>query len=152
MQNCHDENISQKARILFRMLRWRVVDSVLFSDFRHEADIQRPAIDFNALAIAANNCSNTNLLSAISILRIMIEKDVVGSTSFGGIISVIRRWWGMDAAKDYVVDTFTVVSSLSALMLYTPAASRPGGEQSEYNVKTQLWAPILSIAFTMLND
>src|SRR5215472_14421323 len=66
MQSNHDENISQRARILFRMLRWSVVDSVLFSDLRHEPDVQRPAIDFNALTIAANNCPNSNVLSAIS--------------------------------------------------------------------------------------
>src|ERR1700748_1231511 len=104
-----------------------------------------------ALITTTSDCNNDKLRSVIPILRKMIDEEGVG-TDISGCVGTLTRWWDGKVEVDCVIDTSPAHAGLLFLLLYIPVASRPGGEPSEYHVKTQLWCPILTTTFSMQGD
>ncbi|CAG8787850.1 25086_t:CDS:2, partial [Cetraspora pellucida] len=117
---------SQRGRHLCRLLMWSVVDKALKST------------------------QHKKLLNAIPALNRIINEGKIRTTK-SSIINRIQHWLGSGSA-DFIIDVPTALSALTSVLLFVPSPVRSGASPSENHYKAQLWAKILSDAFTLNID
>ncbi|KAF0547700.1 ran-binding protein 10 [Gigaspora margarita] len=152
LKNHHFDEESQRGRHLCRLLIWSVVDSKLFPtpDQIHYPDLHKPAVNFGFLIEALKSTQHKKLLNAIPTLNRIINEGKIGTTK-SNIINRIQHWLGSGSA-DFIIDVPTTLSALTSFLLFVPSPVRSGASPSENHYKAQLWAKILSDAFTLNID
>nr|CAG8612211.1 1254_t:CDS:2 [Entrophospora candida] len=152
LKNHHLEEESQRGRHLCKLLIWSVVDSKLFptQDPICYPDLQKPAINFGFITEALKSTKHKKLLNAIPVLNGIINEGKIGTTK-SSIINRIQHWLGSGPAN-FVIDVPTTLSALTSVLLFVPSPVRSGADPSENHYKAQLWAKILSDAFTLNID
>nr|CAG8469168.1 7890_t:CDS:2 [Entrophospora candida] len=151
-ENNHDVQYIFANTKAFPDLKEYFVDSKLFptQDPICYPDLQKPAINFGFITEALKSTKHKKLLNATPVLNGIINEGKIGTTK-SSIINRIQHWLGSGPAN-FVIDVPTTLSALTSVLLFVPSPVRSGADPSENHYKAQLWAKILSDAFTLNID
>ncbi|KAF0526874.1 hypothetical protein F8M41_013920 [Gigaspora margarita] len=162
LQNHHVEEDSQSARRFIKMLKWFCVDYELFlttgwtgwEERLQQNSFPTPQISLRLVSALFLNHTNDKLHSVVPILKTLITKGKIFNSDVNYLsFETIRMFFGKSKKKCNEIDTLTVASVISAVVLYVPTPCRGlGSEPSENHVKAELWAKIISNTFTLYNS
>ncbi|KAF0470633.1 hypothetical protein F8M41_025364 [Gigaspora margarita] len=162
LQNHHVEEDSQSVRRFIKMLKWFCVDYELFlttgwtgwEERLQQSSFPTPQISLRLVSALFLKHTNDKFHSVVPILKNLITKGKIFNNDVNYLsFETIRRLFDKSKKKCNEIDTLTVASVISAVVLYVPTPCRGlGSEPSENHVKAELWAKIISNTFTLYNS
>ncbi|CAG8757984.1 8673_t:CDS:2, partial [Dentiscutata erythropus] len=107
-QESQIKEVSQSGQHLFKLLKWSIIDSKLFGIAVQISSCSRPAVNLHQVDKVA-----------VPLLNLIIDERRIGSVS--SLYESIKISIGLQ--KDYVIDSYTVLSAAFSVCSYFPIPS-----------------------------